>query len=119
MQKLLFIVVILIVGSANAQKHISLDAVKMHIGDSVHVCAKVYGGRFVETGSGAPTYINLGAAYPEDLLTIVILGADRTKFNDRPEQSWKGRQICVSGVITEFRGKPQMIVTKTEQVSFP
>lgn len=55
-----------------AQKEIKLEELKDHIGDSVKVQGNVYGVRFLESAKNTPTFINIGAAYPNQLLTVVI-----------------------------------------------
>jgi hypothetical protein len=42
------------------------------------------------------TLLNLGAYYPNQMLTVVIKAADRSKFKD-PETYFKGRNVCVTG----------------------
>jgi hypothetical protein len=119
MKKLCIIAGILFATGAMGQTKINLDEVKQHIGDSVAVCGKVFGGRFLESSNGTPTLINVGGAYPNELLTVVIFGTDRTKFKDKPEDSWKDKNICVKGKISEFRGKPQIVISDPAQVELP
>ncbi len=99
------------------QTQVKLEEVKTHIGDSVSVCGKVFSARYLESASNAPTLINLGGAYPNELLTVVIFGETRGKFKDKPEEAWKDKTICITGRITDYRGKPQIVVTKAEQVT--
>lgn len=53
---------------------------------------------------------------PCELLTVVIFGADCGKFQTKPEEAWKIRTICVTGKISEYLGKAQIVVTRPEQV---
>jgi DNA/RNA endonuclease YhcR with UshA esterase domain len=120
MKKCLLITAILFLATgAMAQTKISLEEVKQHIGDSVAVCGKVFGGRYLESSNGTPTLINIGGAYPNELLTVVIFGTDRARFKDKPEDSWKDKNICVKGKITEYRGKPQIVINDPAQVELP
>ncbi len=109
-------ILLTMVGGVSAQSSIKLEEVKQHIGDSVKVCGKVFGGRFLETANGKPTLINVGGAYPNELLTVVIFGADRAGFKDKPEEAWLTKTICVTGKLTLYKEKPQVVVTKLEQV---
>ena len=120
MKKLSVIAIALfIAGGAMGQTKISLEEVKQHIGDSVAVCGRVFGGRFLESSNGTPTLINIGGAYPNELLTIVIFGDNRARFKDKPEESWKDKTICIKGKISEFRGKPQIVISDPAQVELP
>ena len=100
----------------NAQTTIKLEDVSKHVGDSVNVCGKVFSSRFLESATDTPTFINLGAAFPSQLLTIVIWGETRKQFTGKPENDWMDKEICVTGRIALFKGKPQIIITDSKQV---
>ena len=51
-------------------------------------------------------------------LTAVIYGDDRAKFGDAPETALDGQRICVTGFVSFFRNRPEMILTHPSQVSF-
>ena len=117
MIRIFSILLFLVAGfTASAQSKISIDDVKQHIGDSVEVCAKVFSTRFLESSNGTPTLINLGGIYPNEKLTVVIFGDNRGKFKEKPEDAWKDKDICITGKITEYRGKPQIVIAGPEQV---
>ena len=50
-------------------------------------------------------------------LTAVIFGDDRAKFGT-PEVALQGQRICVTGFVSFFRNRPEMILTHPSQVSF-
>ena len=99
---------------AFGQKQVSINDVSSHVGDSVTVSSTVHGGRFLSGNS--LTLLNLGAAYPNQLLTVVIRGDDRTKFAEAPETLYRGKDILVKGKVEMFNGKPQIVVTTKEQI---
>jgi hypothetical protein len=68
-----------------SQTQIKLEDAKNHIGDSAIVCGKVYSARFVSDATNEPTFLNLGASYPNQLLTVVIWGDVRKQFIRNPE----------------------------------
>jgi hypothetical protein len=69
MKKIILIVVATLIYSiAICQSKISIDSATNHYGEKVTVCSKVYGTKALEK----VTFINLGAAYPNSLLTLVI-----------------------------------------------
>lgn len=118
MKKLFFgLLFVTIATMVQAQADIKLEDAKTHVGDSVKVCGKVFSTRYLESASNTPTLINLGGAYPNELLTVVIFGENRGKFKEKPEEAWKDKTICITGRIMDYRGKPQIVVTKAEQVS--
>jgi DNA/RNA endonuclease YhcR with UshA esterase domain len=101
---------------ASAQQKITLAEVNKHIGDSVTVCGKIYGGKFLDAAKNQPTFLNMGAAYPDQLLTIVIWGSTRKSFPYKPEEKLKGKQVCVTGKIELFKEKPQIVVQQATQL---
>jgi hypothetical protein len=67
----------------------------------------------------AATFVDLGQAYPNDVFTAIIFGADRPKFGV-PESSLKGRSVCVREEIFLFQGKPRMTLSDSKQLKrFP
>jgi hypothetical protein len=104
------------VSKGYSQKTIPLEDVSKHIGDSVTVCGKVSGGRFLETAKNTPTFINLGQAFPNHSLTIVIWSEVRKQFETAPEVLFKDKEVCVTGRIELFREKPQIVLRRREDV---
>ena len=58
--------------------------VSKHVGDSIAVVGKITGGKFLADAADSPTLLNMGAAFPNQLLTIVIPGVLRTAFVAEP-----------------------------------
>lgn len=102
---------------AAAQKEIKPEEVAQHVGDSVSVTGKVYGGRYFPNSEGAPTLLNIGAAYPNQLYTVVILGAARKEFAGVPERDLLDKNIRVSGKVELYKGKPQVLVHRLSQLT--
>jgi hypothetical protein len=46
---------------------------------------EVYSARYLVQSTQQPTFLNPGAGYPNNLLTVVIFGEDRPKFKGFPE----------------------------------
>jgi DNA/RNA endonuclease YhcR with UshA esterase domain len=104
---------VLIATSAGAQepkeelkKYTAAEA-KEHIGETAIVCGKVASASFADNIRGTPTFLNLEKPHPSQIFTVVIWGRFREKF-DKPEVKYKGKEICVRGKISEFRGVPQI-----------
>jgi len=53
------------------------------------------------TGLSPLAFLNLEKPYPKQIFTIVICGNNRTKFGS-PEVELKGKDVCVTGEITEY-----------------
>ncbi|HEX7905842.1 MAG TPA: hypothetical protein VF487_18350 [Chitinophagaceae bacterium] len=100
-----------------SQISIKLEDVSKHTGDSVKVCGKVYGIRYLADTKNSPTFINMGAAFPNQQLTVVIWGDVRGQFETAPEELFKDKEICVTGRIQLYKEKVQIVVTKKEKIS--
>ncbi|MGZ3914645.1 MAG: hypothetical protein ACXVB3_13005, partial [Flavisolibacter sp.] len=114
----IFLTLILSMGliSLSAQKTIDLKEVSLHVGDSVLVTGKVYSTRYLETAQGGPTLLNLGAAYPDQLLTLVIYAADRPHFPEAPESYFRDKTVRVTGKVVLFRNKPQIVISQAKEI---
>jgi hypothetical protein len=91
------------------------DAAK-HIGQAATVCGVVASTKFDEHLKSQPTFLDFGEPYPHQVFTAVIWGSDRAKFGT-PEATLQGKRVCVSGLIGEYRGKPEIILTDPSQLT--
>ena len=99
-----------------AQTEIKLEDISKHIGDSVKVCAKIYGGIFLERVKDTPTFLNVGGSYPNNPLTIVIWADVRKEFEQKPEEFYKDKAVCIFGKITLYKDKPQIVLYNKNQL---
>jgi hypothetical protein len=88
-------------GNGNATTIDVHDAAK-HYNEYAKVCAKVYGYKALEN----LTLVNLGAAYPDQPLTVVLRGDARSLSS-----GLDGQTICVTGKIVSYKDKPEIVVT--------
>ena len=105
----------LIIQPALAQKKLSAAAAKDHVGEGATVCANVFSTRYAASTKGQPTFLNLDKPYPNPVFTVVIWGSNRGKFGT-PEIEYRGKRVCVTGKITEFRGAPEIVVDDPKQI---
>jgi hypothetical protein len=89
---------------------------KDHTGEKITVCDKVFGTRFLENSNGQPTFLNLGAAYPNSPFTIVIFGTELANFKEKPEVFYNNKKVCATGLIKEYNGKPEMILSNESEI---
>jgi hypothetical protein len=98
-------------------KEIKIDDIAKHVGDSVKFCSKVYNARYLEGSKNKPTFLNVGASYPNQLVTTVIWGLDRKAFDGNPEEIYNDKKVCISGVVELYNDKPQINLFKKEQIT--
>lgn len=103
--------------AAAAQKEIRPEEVAGHVGDSVTVTGKVAGGRYFSHSEGAPTLLNIGAPYPDQLFTVVIRGAARKELGGAPERDLLDKNLRVSGRVELYKEKPQIVVYRASQLT--
>ena len=115
MKKLLLILTSICLWQISFSQTVPLDSVTNYEGKTITVCSKVQG-TFVTKGDKKTTYINFGKPYPNTTFTAVIFEGDLPNFKYTPSEYLKDKQVCLTGKITIYKGKPQMIITKEEQI---
>ena len=88
-----------------AQQISATDAAE-HVGENATVCGTTASERTATSSKGSPTFINLDHPYPNQVFTLLIWGADRDQVGKVPETG----KICGIGVITEYRGSPEIVL---------
>lgn len=61
------------------------------------------------------TLINFGPAYPEHVFSIVITD-EQLKLLDFKPDSLKGKRICVTGIIENYKGKAQIELKNSSDI---
>jgi hypothetical protein len=102
-------VALLFAFSASAQKMIQVKDAAQHVGENVTVCGKVFSTKLLTPSN--MVFLDLGGFHPNQLLTIVIKGEDRSKFKGQPEDDYKDKNICITGTIIDFKGKPEIVLS--------
>ena len=87
-----------------------------HIGEYKTVKGLVASAKYLSRVKGRPTFLNLDEAYPNQVFTVVIWGDTRDQFEVDPEYFYRGKNITVSGIIIEYKGIAEIIVSDVEQI---
>ena len=113
--KLFFSAAILFFCSAAfSQTRIAAKEASKHLNEKVMVCDRISGGKYLDHSN--ITLIDVGGNHPHELLTLVIKGNDRKKFKTAPEDAFKGKKVCITGQIIDYKGKPEIVITDPEQI---
>ena len=59
-------------------------------------------------------FLNMGASYPNQTFTAVIFKSDASTFTD--VEKYEGKEVEITGKIQEYKGKPEIILKKPEQI---
>ncbi|RFZ92931.1 hypothetical protein D0C36_16210 [Mucilaginibacter conchicola] len=93
--------------SAVPGESVKLENLKNYIGKTVSVQGKVYSVKDI----GSMVLANMGAAYPNQLLTLAFKGDTKALAG-----TLEGKTVSISGQVIDYKGKPEIIVTSAEQV---
>lgn len=118
MKKLLFVLAIAVSAlkvSAQTPPTIPAKEAAKHINEKVRICDKIFGGKFLS--SSDITLLDVGGYHPNESLTLLIKGDDRKKFKTAPEEAFKGKSVCITGTIIDYKGKPEIVITEVEQIT--
>lgn len=112
MKTVLHIVVLLLCASVGQAQTLTAAQAKAHEGQVATVCGTVASEHTAMRSRGVPTFINLDAAYPAEIFTILIWGDDRRDVGVFPPM---GSHVCSTGLIRDYRGVPEMVVRSKRQ----
>lgn len=112
----LFVSVVSLLVAASSWAQITLADAKNYVGKSEPVCGLDASTNYAARNKGQPTFLNLDRAYPNHIFTVVIWGNDRTNFRDPPERAYDRKKICVTGVISSYKGVPEIVASDPSQI---
>jgi hypothetical protein len=87
-------------------------------GSRTTIRGPIVSGTYRKLAKGQPTYLDMGAAYPDrSRVSILIWGDVRSKFPGRPESIYDGRHVAVTGAIRTYRGTLQIVVNTPSAIT--
>jgi DNA/RNA endonuclease YhcR with UshA esterase domain len=86
-----------------------------HIGEPATGCGTVASAEYEANEQNQPTLLDLDKPNPSAIFTAMIYGENRAKFGT-PETSLGGKRICVTGQISDYQGKPEIVLTEPSQL---
>lgn len=99
-----------------SQVEVNKENIKDHIGDSVKYCGKVVTARLMDRMMNAPSFLNIDAAYPNQVFTVVIWKDDRVNFENKPEQFYLDKKVCIYGKVEKYREQLQIVIHSPAQI---
>lgn len=97
---------------------VPLNRAKEVAGKSTTVYGPVLGTRYAPSSNGSPTFLNLGRDFPDNSrFTIVIWGRNRGNFQGAPEATYRGKEVCIEGVVELFQDIPQIEAARPAQIA--
>jgi hypothetical protein len=90
---------------------------RTRLGQKATVCGPVVSTRSATNTSGQPTFLNIGAPYPDDnRVTVLIWGENLGHFDEDPESAYGDRKICVTGTVKAYQGAVEIEATRPGQI---
>lgn len=87
---------------------------RLHEGKTITVCGTVVATKYSKK-SGA-TFLNLDKKFPNQLFSISIWQNNRSNFDYAPDKALLGKQVCVTGEVSMYQGKPTMNIKNSSQL---
>lgn len=115
MKKFLFVLPALLFAHFAFSQTVPLDSVAKYEGKTITVCSKVTG-THVSGGDKKNVSLNFGKPFPDNVFTVFIAEGDLVNFKYNPSEFLKDKTICITGVVKMYKSKPEMIVTKSDQI---
>ncbi len=114
----LLVMGVLLAGSAGAgeAEPLAPDQAAKHVGETATVCGAVAAAKFAAQVRGGTTFLDFDKPYPNATFTALIFAGDRAKFG-APEKTAPRKDLCVTGKIEMYQGKPQIILRDPNQLA--
>ncbi len=98
-------------GTVLAQENvpeITIRQAKDYEGKKITICSEVKDVYVNKKAKGEPTMLNFGGAYPHQSFTVIIWKDNLANFQYDPAVYLMNKNICVTGIITMYKGRPEM-----------
>ena len=85
-----------------------------YIGEFTRVYGRVY--EVWRSGETDEYFLYFGEPYPYQDFTVILSGRDARRYSRIPERYFPGKDIAVTGIISVFEDKPEMVIKKRSQI---
>src|SRR6476660_3327556 len=90
---------------------VAKDAIR-YLDKTVTICDSVYSTKTSESVS----LLNFGGRFPNAPLILVVYKKDRANFEKEPHLLYNNKKMCVTGKVTEYQGKLQLVLNSPKQI---
>lgn len=112
---LLFCFLVMAIKGQNTLPVYTPDQARNHIEETAIVQGKVFQVYHSRNGN---TFLNIGGIFPNNPFSAVIFKDNLAKFQgiDSVRSRYENRIVKVTGVIKEYKGKPEIILNSPAQI---
>jgi very-short-patch-repair endonuclease len=101
---------------ASCDNPISWQEAGQHIGQTAAVAGPLMKVTIRENVRGNPTWVDIGAAYPNrQRLMLIVWGDQQLEFPMLKPGQMEGQRVCIIGQIDDYKGVPQMVLRVASQ----
>ncbi|HEX4520347.1 MAG TPA: hypothetical protein VH063_12270 [Gaiellaceae bacterium] len=87
------------------------------IGRNVTIKGPVVETYFAASSTGSPTFLDIGRSYPDAHRVQVVIWIESRATFGRPEVRYRGRTICVRGLVSSYDGVLEIIADSRSQIA--
>lgn len=115
MKKLICVIAAICLWHISFSQTVPLDSVKFYVGKTITVCSKVKS-TYISKSDKPVTTLSFGEAYPNATFTAVIFSKDLSSFKYAPVDFLQEKEVCITGLVSIYKDKPQIVLSSEEQV---
>ena len=86
---------------------------KNYLGEEIIIQGKIASAYCSKTNT---VFLNFGSVYPKQCFVAVIFNSYHDKFVKNPEKYYADKTVRIKGKISEYKGKPQIILKNPKQI---
>jgi len=101
----------LISGEEIKTRAVSWEEAGRYAGSLISVEGKIV----LAHNSGKACFLNFHSNWKR-YFSVVIFASDFARFPSPPEKAYLGKQVRVTGIIKEYEGRPEMVISGPEQI---
>lgn len=98
-------------GEANRTRAVSWEDAGRYVGSLVSVEGKIV----LAHNTGKVCYLNFHPNWKR-YFSLVIFASDFARFPSPPEKAYFEKQVRVTGIVKEYEGRPEMVISSPEQI---
>ena len=102
----------------------SYDLEEIHFNEAINnegqlskVCGKIVHTYIYKSAKSELVFLNMGGKFPNHEFTgLIRYSSNRDNFISRPDIKYENKFVCISGVITMYKKKPQIQIDFENQI---
>jgi DNA/RNA endonuclease YhcR with UshA esterase domain len=85
------------------------------IGQQAVIEGTIVSTSYASSSNGSPTFLDFHDPYQGHFI-VVIWGDHRSNFSGSPEDAYKGKHVCVHGLVQAYAGSSEIMIDSSDQI---